>query len=242
MKPKLNRNHRNYIDEILVFAKKNKAPKEIKIKPQTQFEKKKQPKLKHSDSTSSHGPGRLEVGGKCSVAEALVPIQLRVLSQGWGQEGTRRVEGRSLNQHTTVMVQQKSTPHPLQAPSATSTCSGLGREGNGDGLELHSEMGWTWLGKASGASNQASHYPNLPQQPDPTGQGSPAGPSLGEAEPAGLMASPQHATGPEGPKAHWCRSGNGCGGITGTGDGQEGGPKNLEQKENQHRTPFPSKD
>lgn len=52
MKPKLNRNHRNYIDEILVFAKKNKAPKEIKIKPQTQLKKTTTPKLKHSISTA----------------------------------------------------------------------------------------------------------------------------------------------------------------------------------------------
>lgn len=173
------------------------------------------------------------------MAEARVPIQLGMLSQGWGRRGPGGSRVGALTSTRLLWLKQKSTPHPPRAPDATPTCSGLGREGNGDGLELHSEMGWAWLGEVSGASNQASPYPNLRQQPDPIGQGSPAGPSLGEAEPVGLMASPQHATGP---KARWCRSGNGCGEVTGMGDGQEGGPKNLEQKENQHRTPFPSKD
>ena len=72
MKPKLNRDHRNYIDEIfLVFAKKNKAPREIKIKPQTQLKTKtKKQKQKHSDSTYSHGPTE---AGERQAIQASVP-------------------------------------------------------------------------------------------------------------------------------------------------------------------------
>lgn len=40
MKPKLNRDHRNYMDKNFSYLpRKIKFPKEIKIKPQTQFKK-----------------------------------------------------------------------------------------------------------------------------------------------------------------------------------------------------------
>lgn len=56
MKPKLNRNHRNYIDEIFSICQKNKVPKEIKkSNPKPSFKKQ-----KHSDSTHSHGPTEAE--------------------------------------------------------------------------------------------------------------------------------------------------------------------------------------
>lgn len=54
MKPKLNRDHRNYMDKNFSYLpRKIKFPKEIQIKPQTQFKKR-----KHSNSNTQPWPYR----------------------------------------------------------------------------------------------------------------------------------------------------------------------------------------
>lgn len=100
------------------------------------------------------------------------------------------------------MVQQRS-PHKSPPPPPF-------RAGQGGvvlGRELHSDVGWAWPGRGSGASST----------PKPGRQ--PGVPSLGEA--CGLPT--QDAAGLERPYL-LLQVWNGCGDVTGTGDGQEGGP------------------
>lgn len=99
MKPKLNRDHRNYTDKNFSYLpRKIKFPKEIKIKPQTQFKN-------ESTATVTHSHGPTEAGGELGAGS----IQM-TLSTG-GRCRQREVTGRQISQNhiqnTTVVIKNK---------------------------------------------------------------------------------------------------------------------------------------
>lgn len=116
----------------------------------------------------------------------LCPQSARILNVAGGGPGGVESQRSYLetvcSKHERVMVwlnQNLSQLPPLGPPgAATYSPSGLGGV-RGLGLELHSEMGWVWVGEGSGASDRASHsLPRPGAASRAPGPGVPAGPHL----------------------------------------------------------------